>query len=82
MEPRALQKVTENARRRAEAIAAGLGMKVGSVVRVSDKRGTYSGPYALPETSRPYGIGEANVVVPEEIKETAEVQAVFELVEV
>ena len=55
---------------------------MGSVVRVSDKRGTYSGPYALPETSRPYGTGEANVVVPEEIKETAEVQAIFELVEV
>lgn len=81
LELSALQKAAEDARRRAEAVAAGLGMKVGPVVRISDKRQASYRPYAVAETSPTCRTGEANVAVPEEIKETAEVCAVFELVE-
>lgn len=81
LELEALQKAAENARLRSEAIAAGLGMRIGSAIRISDKCRSYPAPYVLTEPSSVYRTGEPNAVIPEEIKETAKVQAVFEMVE-
>lgn len=81
LELNALEKAAENARLRAEAIAAGLGMKVGPIVRISDKCRSYPGNYVLAEASPAYKTAEANVIIPEDIKETAQVDAVFEIVE-
>jgi len=52
LEKEALTKAAQNAVERAKAIAAGLGVKVGSVIRVSGNRRSYdSGYYILRESS-------------------------------
>lgn len=75
----ALKKATQNAVERATAIAEGLGAQIGKVIRVSDKRRSYNGGYYISERSAEYAPPKS-VVAPHEVKTTAEVEAVFELI--
>ncbi|HHV79644.1 MAG TPA: SIMPL domain-containing protein [Firmicutes bacterium] len=80
LEQEALKKAAVNAIERARAIADGLGVKMGPVIHVFDKSRSYGGRYSMVcESSYMPSPGPGNVVPPDEIKVTAEVEAVLEL---
>ncbi|WP_338832708.1 hypothetical protein MHLNE_13670 [Moorella humiferrea] len=82
LEKEALTKAAQNAVERAKAIAAGPGLKVGPVISVSGNRRSYdSGYYILRESSSYQAERPENVIPPDKIKVTAEVEAVLELVD-
>ncbi|MDI3281647.1 MAG: SIMPL domain-containing protein [Bacillota bacterium] len=78
----ALEKAAGDARRRAEAMARGLGVELGRVLRVSDRAEDEPGrryATALAEARGFSATGAETALTPREVRATAEVTAVFEL---
>ena len=79
----ALRKAAENARMRAQAMAETLGVKLGSVLRLTDAA-ERSGRYYYAAAEAMPCVAEANtdylVVEPDEIEASASIEAVFELI--
>lgn len=83
LEQEALTKAAQDAVEKAKAIAAGLGVKVGRVIRVSgNRRRSYDSGYYIVRESSSYQAGRPENVIPaDKIKVTAEVETVLELVD-